>query len=97
LGISTGNAAFKLTHIVLKFINKIIRICEIFCGLAKTFDCVNQKILLTKLYFFGIQETRKLVQAYLTCRKRKIELKSSDSTHYAYSNWVTIKHGVSQG
>jgi hypothetical protein len=51
-GISTENAAFKLTDSVLKSINKKMHVGEIFCDLAKAFDCVNHKILLTKLHFF---------------------------------------------
>jgi hypothetical protein len=46
---STGNTSFKLTDSVLKSINQKMHVSEIFCDLAKTFDCVNNKIVLTKL------------------------------------------------
>jgi hypothetical protein len=97
-GISIENATFKLTYILLKSINKKMHVGGMFCGLAKAFDCVNHKILLTKLYFFGIQgATSSWFRSYLTERKQKIEVKSSNVAKSAYSNWETIKRGVPRG
>jgi hypothetical protein len=76
-GISTENAAFKLTDSVLKSINKKMQFGGIFCDVAKAFDYVNHRILLTKLYFFGIQGgTASWFRSYLTDRKKKIKIKS---------------------
>jgi hypothetical protein len=54
-GISTENAAFKLTDCILKSLNQNMHIDGIFCDLAMAFDCVNHDILLTKLSYFGIK------------------------------------------
>jgi len=57
-GSSTGNAAFKLTDSVFKFINqKKMHFDGMFCDLAKAFDSVNHEMLLVKLHYYGIQGT----------------------------------------
>jgi hypothetical protein len=97
-GISTENAAFKLIDSVLKSLNQKLHVGEIFCDLAKAFDCVNYEILLTKLHYFGIQgATASWFRSYLTDKKQKIEMKSAYATQSACSNWGTIEHGVPQG
>jgi hypothetical protein len=71
---------------------------EIFCDLAKAFDCVNHEILLTKLHFYGIQGTAvEWFRSYLTDRRQKTRIKSSNDTQNFFSNWRTVKHGVPQG
>jgi hypothetical protein len=58
-----------------------MHVSGIFCDVAKAFHCVNHKMLLTKLHFFGIQgATASWFIAYLTDRKQKFEIKSSNLT-----------------
>ena len=54
-GISTEDAAFRLTDDVFKSVNQKMHVGGIFCVLAMTFDCVNHEILLAKLDFYGIR------------------------------------------
>jgi hypothetical protein len=70
----------------------------IFCDFAKASDCVKYEILLTKLYFSGIQgASASWLRSHLTDRKQKTETKSSNSTQSTYSNWGIMKYGVPQG
>jgi hypothetical protein len=46
----TDNAIYHLTNEVLNALNNNLSI-GVFCDLEKTFDCVNQKNLLSKLHF----------------------------------------------
>jgi hypothetical protein len=52
--ICTENAAFKLTDSVLKYIDEKKHVGGIYCDLAKAFEYLNHKMLLSKLHFYGI-------------------------------------------
>jgi hypothetical protein len=83
---------------VLKSVNQKMHVGGIFCDLAKAFDCVNHEIFLTKLHFYGIQGTvAEWFRSYVTDRRQKTRIKSSNDTHNFFSNWWTVKHGVPQG
>lgn len=71
----------------------------IFCGLAKAFGCVTQKILLAKLRFCGIQGvSADWFRPYLTARKQNGERKSPYATWSFFSDGGTLKKcGVRQG
>jgi len=68
----------------------------IFCDLQKSFDCVNDNILLTKLEFYGITGiTYKLIKSYLQGRYQRVVLNNHSSS--SCSNWGEMTHGVPQG
>jgi hypothetical protein len=51
----------------------------------KAFDSINHQVLLTILHFFGIQgATASCFRSYLTDRKKKTEIKSSNLTQSTY-------------
>jgi len=76
-GMSTENAAFRLTDSVLKSLNQELYVGGVFCDLLKAFDCVNHKILSIKLHLYGIQGiTIDWFRSYPTNRKQKVEIKS---------------------
>jgi retron-type reverse transcriptase len=57
---TTDKAIYKLTNKLLEALNSKIMIRGIFCDLEKAFDCVNHKILLSKLEFYGVKGEAKL-------------------------------------
>jgi hypothetical protein len=70
-GKSTEDAAFRLTDSVFKSLNQKLHVGGIFCELS------NHEILLTKLYFYGIQGvTIDWLKSNLTNRRQKVQIKS---------------------
>jgi hypothetical protein len=80
-GMSTEDAAFKLTDNVFRSLNQKLHVGGILCDLSKAFDCVNHEILLTKLHLCGIQVvTIDWFRSCLTNRRQMVEIKSLSST-----------------
>jgi hypothetical protein len=97
-GMSTEDAAFRLTDSVFKFLNQKLHVGGIFCDLSKAFDCGNHEILLKKLHFYGIQGvTTDWFRFYLTNRRQKVEIKSPNSTQNFFSDWGILKCGAPKG
>jgi hypothetical protein len=74
---NTDNATYQLTNEILSALNSNLLIGGIFCDLERAFDCVNHKILLSKLEFCGITGNHyKLYKSCLTNRyqRRKSKL-----------------------
>ena len=68
-----------------------------FCDLNKAFDCLNHRILLSKLKQYGIRETfGALIKSYIMERYQRVAIKDDMNT-INYSNWKLVKHGVPQG
>jgi hypothetical protein len=69
----------------------------IFCDLSVAFECVNQRILLSKLEHYGIRGTfAALIKSYLMERYQRVAKKDKTNT-INYSNWELVRHGVPQG
>jgi Notch-like protein len=72
---STGKATYRLLDQILLALNDGRNVGGIFCDLEKAFDCVNHKILLSKLEFYGISgPIYKLILSYLERRFQRIRL-----------------------
>jgi hypothetical protein len=97
-GISIEKAIFTLTNNILNTLNQHEQIGGIFCDLTKAFDCVIHKILISKLYHYGIRGVNALwFEYYLLNRRQKIEITLQNKKENLSSSWGIIKSGVPQG
>jgi len=94
----TEQASFSLINNILTATNNNLKIGGIFCDLQKAFHCVNHKILLDKLEFYGIEgKFKTLIESYLTCRYQKVILNNNNTNTNNSLKWELIKNGVPQG
>ncbi|KAJ4438039.1 hypothetical protein ANN_13978, partial [Periplaneta americana] len=91
----TENATFSLTYKILEAVNKKLQVGGIICNLSKAFDCINHKMLLDKLDYYGIKGVaHQWFHSYLIDRKQKVEI---NTTKKSASTWGTISNGIPQG
>jgi hypothetical protein len=77
--------------------NNNLKIGGIFCDLQKAFDCMDHKILMNKLEFYGTEvKFKTLIASYLTGRHQKVTL-NNNTNNNSSSKWEMIKNGVPQG
>jgi hypothetical protein len=70
--LKTDNATYQLTNEIQNALNNELLIGGFFCNLEKAFDCVNHKIIFSKLKFYGITGNHcKLYNSYLTNRYQR--------------------------
>jgi len=95
--LKTDNATYQLPNEILNALNNNLLIGGIFCNFLKAFDCVNHKILLSNLEFYGITGNHyKLYKSYLTNRYQRTLL-YNENGNITTSTWAKIKHGVPPG
>ena len=89
---STELAALELVDRISKAMDAGLTPFSIFIDLSKAFDCLNHEILISKLRFYGIQNSAlTLIQSYLQNRKQFVQ--SEDLK----SDTANLDTGVPQG
>jgi len=88
---STEQANFSLINNILTAMNNNLKIGGIFCYLQNAFDCVNHKILLDELEFYGTEgKFKTLIESYLTGRYQKVTLNNNTNINSSLK-WELIK------
>lgn len=88
----TRDAFSNITNIVYNNLDKGIPIIVAFLDLAKAFDTVNHRLLLDKLYQYGIRgSAHRLLNSYLNNRKQRVKV------NHTISSYREVKVGVPQG
>jgi hypothetical protein len=83
-----NDAIFSLLDNVLSSLDYRKHVGGIFCNLSKAFDCVNHRILLNKLQYYGIKgKCLFWFKSYLLNRKQKVCLSPDISDQESSSNW----------
>jgi hypothetical protein len=91
-GYNTELAVAKFHEDTLTNLDNNYATCAILLDLSKAFDSVNRRILLQKLYMYGIRGIAyNLIESYLKNRSQYIEVGKVKSTHCA------VEVGVPQG
>jgi hypothetical protein len=94
---TTNNAIYKLVNETLSALNSKLMVGGIFFDLEKAFDCLNHKILLSKLQFYGIHgKATSWFESYLNNRYMRVHISEGGSNQMSSSAWG-ITDGVPQG
>ena len=89
---STENAVLQMCNNILESLDKKETVCSLFVDLRKAFETVNHKILLQKLYQYGVRgQAYKLIASFLHDRKQYTICNSFQS------NCGNVTCGVPQG
>jgi hypothetical protein len=83
--LSTDSASYTLINKILSALNNK-HIGGIFCDLSRGFDCVNHRIVLSKLQHYGIQVTfGALIKSYLKDRYQRVAIRDkTDIIRYSH-------------
>jgi hypothetical protein len=70
---SSELAIYNLINEILKALDDKVLVGGIFCDLNKAFDCVNHKVILSKLKFYEVVgEVNALLESYLHGRYQRV-------------------------
>ena len=73
-------------------VNKANEFGAILTDLSKAFDCIDHKLLIAKLFWYGVSPSSlNLIFSYLSNRTQSVKIKTS------YRDKSNIEHGVPQG
>lgn len=90
--LGTKDALHYISNLIYEKLDKSIPIAVTFLDLAKAFDTVDHKILLDKLYNYGIRgNAYELIASYLQSRKQRVKVNG------VLSEFSELKTGVPQG
>lgn len=90
--VGTTDAQFDITNLVYESIDKNLAVLAVYIDLSKAFDTVNHKLLLDKLFRYGVRGlSLKLIQSYLTERKQCVRIDNQCSP------LSKVEMGVPQG
>lgn len=90
--LSTSDALNHITNLIYNKLDKSDPIAITFLDLAKAFDTVDHKILLDKLYNYGIRgKAYNLITSYLSNRLHRVKVNGKTS------KFKTVNTGVPQG
>ena len=89
---STNHALLSIVESIKESLDNKTYACGVFIDLEKAFDTVNHKILLDKLYYYGIRgPAHQWFSSYLSHRKQNVNVNGISST------FLDITRGVPQG
>lgn len=87
-----NDAQYDITNIIYDSIDNNLAVIATYIDLSKAFDTVDHKILLQKLFVYGIRgKNLELMESYLTNRNQLVRIQNH------YSNMCKIEMGVPQG
>jgi retron-type reverse transcriptase len=91
---STNDAIASIIDDVIEYLDKKLYSNSVLLDLSKAFDCTEHKLLLDKLYTYGIRGIPlELIKSYLTNRTRQFHITQTEDKHQTnyYSDSLPVK------
>jgi hypothetical protein len=97
--LTTELATYNLVSNILSALNNKSIVGGVFCDLTKAFNCVDYKMLISKLESYGtIDKANQLIKSYLSSRHQRVTIQKKN--YYSdkfFSKWAIVKRGIPQG